>query len=412
MDTILELRSVNRVLQLFGLSVTQFSTFKYIPLHRFIKHYSILLIALRLIMFCYISIKYQISADNDDTMHSTLDTSTIFSAHLLEIFILAEAFAKARLEETCMENFLEIDHILMQRFNIELKNGKQRRSAVYRLIIWLCVITVDFSVSLAINYNTAYFPHETIETLSLLTASLTYFQIFTWADLIWYRMRIVNRLLNDLKCNHNEQIENQEMGKTPQVSLESNELVKQMMYYDQNNETDDAINDTYIFDQFCAIGDLYHRLWMQTNLLNQRFKFSMVLNIGNDFAYLVTQLYFIFMCLRKLDTCNVFAADFSMCLLNLFHLAMISKAGQNLADEAAKVSRAIHRNKFIRSSEKLNSFVSPHSTNCSCFPRQPIELRISVNLFRFDNFLFNCFIKLYNSMRLSSLMLIIHSFLR
>lgn len=378
MDTIVVLQPVNRVLQLFGLSVTRFPTFSYIPFHRVIKYYSFLLIAFRFTMFCYISIKYQLFADDDNKMNSILDVSTIISAHLLEISISIEAFVRACQEETFMENFLEINDILMLHFNIEFKNSEQRNPAVYRLVIWLCIIAVDSSLSLVMSYNTQYFPHEIIVTLSFFTTSLTYFQIFTWADLIRYRLRIVNRLINDSEFDHNEsRMEDQKTDKTLQISIELNGSNNQVTCYDQienanANESNSTVDDAHILNKLCVLCDLYNRLWMQTNLLNERFKFSMVLNIGNDFAYLVAQLYFISMCFRNKEPCDLFEADFSTCILNLFHLSMISIAGQNLADEATKVAHAIHRNKVIRSSAKLNSFVGPSPFNCLSFQLQHI----------------------------------------
>lgn len=96
---------------------------------------------------------------------------------------------------------------------------------------------------------------------------------------------------------------------------------------------------------------------LQSSRLNKRFKFVMVLNIANDFACLVGLLYYIFLCIMKMDTCKFVVADTATCILNLFHLSMISMAGQNMTDEGIQVAYAVHRNKFIRSSTQLKSFV-------------------------------------------------------
>lgn len=81
------------------------------------------------------------------------------------------------------------------------------------------------------------------------------------------------------------------------------------------------------------------------------------MNIANDFACLVGLLYYIFLCIMKMDTCKFVVADTATCILNLFHLSMISMAGQNMTDEGIQVAYAVHRNKFIRSSTQLKSFV-------------------------------------------------------
>lgn len=366
MNIIEGMRPLLGVLQLFGLSVTQFPTFKYISLHRVIKCYSLLFIAIRFIVFCYISVEYQILYLDDDKLHSIIDMVILISAQTLQVSILFEAFVKARQERTFLENFLEIDDIFMNHFNVDLKISKQRNSAIKLLVIWLCIITVDSALSLVSNYNTTYFPFEIITVLSFFTATFTYFQIVTWTDLIRYRLCIVKRLINELIYDHNEKIKNHESEKlkNPHNAHETKEseqttCVNRIETANESNNVD----DTLVFDQFCILCDLYNRLWTQTNVLNERFRFSMVLNIGNDFAYLVALLYFIFMCLRNFTTCEFFVPDFSRCILNLFHLSMLNRAGQNMADEALQIAHAIHRNKIIRSSPKLNTFVSVNSFN-------------------------------------------------
>lgn len=342
MTTVVELQPVTRVFQLLGLSVTQFFTPKDHPLHRVIKCYSLLLIATRFALFSYILMKYKIPIGSDKITF-TIYASVFFSAYLREASILVEAFTKGHQEVTFMENFTGIDNIFMLHFNIDMKPNELRTSANSRLIIWICFIGIESIYHLRMNYETPYFPHELIVKLSIFTASLTYFQIITWTDLIRYRLRIVNRLINELKCEHNEQLKSQKSDKTEHKS----------------NEGNDAIDDTHIFDQFCILCDLYNRLWMQTNRLNERFKFSMVLNIGTDFTYLVAQLYYIAMYFRDFgySSCNFFAANIATCIVNTFHLSMISRIGQNVADEASTVAYSIHRNKFFRSSSQLNSFV-------------------------------------------------------
>lgn len=367
MNIIEALRPVIRIFQMFGLSAAQFCTFKYIPFHRIIiKYYFFLLIATRFSIFCYISMKYHLSP-TEDKVHSVIDVVSIASAHWLEIVILLEAFIKSHQDEAFMANFLQIDNLLIQHFGIDLKMNKLRISVVKRLAIWISIIGIDSCYRLLKRCNTQYFGQELIWTLAFLSASLSYFQITIWADLIRYRLRLVTRLIYELKCEQNQKIEH---DKTSHKSNESNGQIFVMTCYDRienANENNDAIGDTHIFNQLCILCDLYSRLWMQANRLNERFNFSMVLNIGNDFGYLVFQLYFVFICLRKLATCDFLTTDFSVCVVNIFHLSMLSRAGQNMADEAVKIAYAIHRNKSIRCSAKLSSFV------CGKFYLKPID---------------------------------------
>lgn len=357
MNTIEALRPVTRLFQLFALSSTQLCALKCISLQRLIKHYPLLLIAIRLIIFCYISTKYELSP-TEDKIHSFMDVVAISIAYFLEIIILIEVFAKTSQEEAFMENFLEIDNILTQHFGINLKMNKLRTSTVKQLIIWIWIVAIDSSYRLLKRYNTQYFGQELIWTLSFFTASLTYFQITVWADLIRYRLRIVARLIHELGCDqidHSENIEDNILQKT--AASESGSHINCLDRIESANGSNSEIDGAQIFDQFCVLCNLYIRLWTQTNLLNERFKFSMVLSIANDFGYLVFQLYFIFICLQKFATCDLLTTDFSLCIVNIFHLIMLSVAGQNMANEAAQIAYAIHRNKSMRSTAELSSFV-------------------------------------------------------
>lgn len=358
MSSVEALQPVIHVFQLFGLSVTRFSSLKKSPLRHVINHYPLLLIAIRCSVFCYVSMKYQLTTD-EDKLISAINVFIIVSAHLLEISILIEAFVKARQEHTFMDNFVEIDNILSQQFDIDLKMNELKKSAFKRLIIWICIIGIESSYHLLMHSTAQYFPHELICTLSFFTTSLTYFQIITWTNLIHYRLRIVVRLMNELKN------ENDESGTVHRTSNRTSNshwpMIRSKRIGSVNSESNHTNQDSHIFNQLSGLFDVYNRLWMQTNLLNERFKFTIVLNIGVDFGYLILQFYFIFICFRKFETCSFYPMDFSLCFINIVRLSMLSRAGQNVADEAVRIAHAMHRNKCIKSSTKISSYVSEFS---------------------------------------------------
>lgn len=373
MNTIEALQPFIRVFQLLGMSVTRFSTLKYIPIHRVIKYYSILLILIRSSTVWSIVLNYKVSVNSK--FNNYIDKIILGCGHFLEISILIEAVVKARQEEMFLKNFLDIDSILMRDFSVDLKLNKLKKSVIKRMIIWMFIVGIACSWIIFTHYNTQYIPHALIWILSMFTSSFTYFQIITWADLIRYRLHIVNRLINELKCEHNEKIENQlKMDQIPQISHESNASDRQTICIDQienANQCSNAIDDTQTFDQLSILCDVFNRLWVQTSILNERFKFSMVLNVGNDFAYLVVLLYYIIGCLRNM--CDFLGIDIATSFVYIFHFSMLSIAGQNIADETRQIAYAIHRHKSIRSSTKLSSFVRLISHNCFPFLSKPSE---------------------------------------
>lgn len=349
MDTIEALQPLIRVFQLLGMSIVEFPTFKHIPFHRVIKYYSLLLIASRFSIFCYIMTNSHIFANSK--LNFTIDRAILSFSHFVEMSTLLEAFVKARQEEMFLGNLREIDDILTHNFNVDLKMNKLRRSAVKRLIIWMCGIGVNCSLILFAHYNEYYFASIIIWMMSIFTESLTYFQIVTWTELIHFRLCIVNKLLNGLNNGQSEEIERQNIDNS---SIRA-------------KESAGASDDTYVFDKIYVLCDLYNRLWIQTNRLNERFKFSMVLNIAYNFTWLVVLLYYIFMGFEKVEICVFYGTNITACIICTFHLSMLSMAGQNMADEGLQIAYTIHRNKFIRSSTKLNVFVR---VNCYSYSKE------------------------------------------
>lgn len=340
MNVIEALRPVTRVFQLLGLHV--------IPRQKpaFVKYYSILLMSIQFALLCYVSLKCKFDTKINDIggnkINKVIDVILIVGIHLPQLPILIEAFLKSQQDETFMVNLLEIDRILMENFNIDLKLNELRQSTIKQFFIWMAILGSSFGFVFAMFFNTQFYSYTLYKVTPILIMSLAHFQIFIWADLIRYRLRLMNRLINELKCELKEKVKNKHSDHTKM--------------HDKN-----AVDDTNDLDQFCMLSDLYNRLWIEHNILNERFKFAMVLNIGNNFSYLVSHLYFISTCLRKSLPLNYLAADIAASIVNIYHLLLLSTAGQHLTNEAQQTAYAIHRNKLIQSSTKLNSFVC-----CKC----------------------------------------------
>lgn len=281
MNAIEALRPVSCVFQLLGLSVVPFGKkikikIKNIPIGRIIK---LLPITLRLICFL-ISIKngFYHGADPHKII-SAIEVTQIYSVYVLEMIILVEALVKAHQERQFMDNLLEIDRILMHHFNFDLKMNELKRSIINRFVIWITIIGFISARILLFHYNMQEFLYCFKYIISILTTSLIYYQIVTWTDLIRYRLHILNRLISNLNADQSDQIDTPSIGSA------------------QAHSNFDTAYDAHTLDQFGIIYDLYNRFWIQTNLMNNRFKYSMVLHIGTDFVFLVSNIYFTFTCL-------------------------------------------------------------------------------------------------------------------
>lgn len=402
MDTAEALRPINSVFQLFGLSVIAPCKLSSIPSDRMIKCYSLLCIALRICVFFYPIGTKHFHTRADGFIHelsTTFDVTLLCGVRLLEIIIVFEAFAKIPHEKQLMRNFLEIDHIFMHYFNIDLKPNALRMAIIKRFIVWVCSFGVIVGVNLYLASNhTSMFLYYSTYAIPFATASFAYFQIIAWADLIRYRLRITNRLISTIN-NECEKMLHKKCGGI-------------IMLYKSH-----SIHGTVqanVFEQFRIICSLYDRLWTQTNLVNERFKFAMVLNIGNDFVLLVMNIYFTFECLR----CHPSAVDtviicFLSAILNIFHLTMISRTCHHTSDEATLIAHAIHKNSMVINNKRFSSFVSEVVVIATSlmYPNKHLEKIFGNFRFRFKISHCNCFTRNCDSTRLDSFRSIIRSYL-
>lgn len=357
MDAIEALQPVNHVFHLFGLSVMPSIRAKF-PYGCLLKCYCFLLNAGRIGIFASTLITQLFFVrSGSHKMYKTIDIILVCGIRLLEIINSTEGFFKGHQEKELMKNFLEIDKILMHRFNVDLRSHELRPSAIKRLIIWLCTIAFTLGGNLLLTHfcgkHDMFFFYLTYVP-PLFTTSLTYFQIIIWADLIRYRLHVVNRLIGDLNHGHIEV--DQTIRKLKGISRQ---LCISDLFGSANGHFDTPY-DAHIFERIRIICDLHRRLWIQTNLVNERFKCSMVLNIGNEFVSLVSNLYFTFMFLKDQQSFSptMAAVYFLNSIVHIFHISMLSRTCHHASNEAANIAYGIHNNKYVSKNMRLSSFVS------------------------------------------------------
>lgn len=355
MNTIKAILPIFRVFQLFGLNLVSInSTFKTFSLRYFLKIYSWLHIIIRLIVFCFTLITNHFYIRNNEyKIVSSIDTVLICGVRLLEISILLESLIKRDIEKKFIENLLKIDDILKSRFNIDLKYNNQRRLVCIQLIIWMCIFLFGEACILYLaRGNVAYFYFCLTYLLPFITSSLSYFQIIILVNLIKYRFHVLIKLISEM-----EHFEIDDFDWKPEKSSK-NVFVSD--FSGKFHENLNALRDTYFFDRLDIIRDLYHRLWNQTNLINERFRCTMVGNIGNDFVSLLSNFYWMFMCLLKHEiSLNVSVIScFLWSLINILHILMLCKTCHNTAEYASQIAHVTHCIKHVASNSKLSSFVS------------------------------------------------------
>lgn len=396
MNAIEALQPVTHIFQIFGLSVATSFQRSTLPFDWIIKCYSLLLNTLRIAIFAATIITQTFFVrDRTHAMYAIIDIILVCGVRLLEIVNSVEAFFKVHHEKQLMKNFMEIDNILMHRFNVDLKSNELRPSATKRLFIWLFTVAFLLGGNLLLSKNQSdlFFFYLTYIP-PFVTASLTYLQIIIWADLIRYRLHVVNRLINHLNDRHNEIVRTI-------CNLKSISRPGKM------GEFFESSNDARIFNRIRIICDLHRRLWIQTNLVNERFKCSMVLNIGNEFVSLVANLYFTFISLKgHLPYSFIKTAVYFMnSVMHVFHISMLSRTCHHAFNEASNIAYGIHNNKYASKNLRLSSFVSG-TKNDDHFQNFHIINSYGALRFRSNISRCNCFIRKCVSVLLDSLTLI------
>lgn len=346
--------SIQRILhifQWFGLSLIPVTSEKR-PSHDYYKFYSLFHIAIRVIILIYAAITNQFFIRNSELkIVSAIDTVLICGIRLVEIILLMESLSKREKEKQFFDELLRIDNVLKTRFHIDMIDF--RRDA-HLSIIWLCIFAfAEISILYLARENAAYFYFCLTYLLPFITSSLSYFQIITWTKQIEYRFNALIQLLNDMNSDENEFAAHNWQP----------EIVKNTISCDLSgnlNENIHSINDTYLVNRLIIACDLYHRLWNETNLINERFRCSMVCNIGNDFVSILSNSYWMFMSLLKSNfsqNVSVFGCILWSCL-SIFHILMLCKTCHSTAERATKIAHVIHCIKHVTHKSKLSSFVS------------------------------------------------------
>lgn len=359
MSAIEAIRPIIRVFQLFALSTVPVpvpvkSKHKRISLDEYFKIYSLLNIVFRVIIFLYASIaNHFFIRQTEYKIIAAIDTVLISGIRLVEISILVEAFLGRANEKRFIKNLIEIDEILRIRFNIDMKYGDLRRSAFKLSIIWICIFVFAQGIILYLAYgSSAYFYFCLTYLPPFLTSSISYFQIITWTNLIRYRFCVLNRLINDMaRDSHCDQV-----NWIPMKGFR-NMFVNEVAGKTYKNYN--PMYEAHLFDHFVTIRSIYHRLWNQTDVINRRFRCSMVVNIGNDFVSLLSNFYWMFMCmLRPNVTLNIsVVGSFLWSLINIFHISMLCKICHNTAKQASQIAHVTHCIQHVTLNSKLSSFV-------------------------------------------------------
>lgn len=332
------------------ISEFQFST------RAFFLTYSVLQLIVRICIFFYGIFAKHLFPQNEYQLVAVIDTVLICGVRLLEIIILLEALMKRKLDKTLIENFEIIDKMMKERLKIDMDFQHFYRKNLIYLICW---IGIFLSISATIIYlsvgdlNYVYF--RLTYFVPFFLSSLAYYQINLWINLIQRHFRILKTFISHLECD---------TTKHPTKMANSLETFQSTLATDYhriiNLNSNLSYNSAILIKHFIIVRDLYNRLWIQTNLVNERFRWSTILMIGNDFISLLSNFYWMLICMLHYSMCRDMSitACFLWSLLNILHIFLLCGTCHKTVDEANGIAYAIHRITRVIYLPKLSSLVN------------------------------------------------------
>lgn len=246
-----------------------------------------------------------------------------------------------RIQQNFFHKINSIDFLLEYKMGIRPNYAQKEKSNAKLMIGWVILNAIIFTtnvVILDIAYDIAY-RWWIIFFASYFFCSFRYHQITTCVDVINYRYELLNRFINHLSLNDNDDVGDD-------VNNNGNDVHTKQSVFDVIETRLDNYSVTMISNKrnenrFDLIYEKLHHLRRVCRLLssanhniNEAFQFSMPLIIANDFLQVIINWYWI---LRVLLQPNIrlfkLIPPLSWTLMNFAHIVSISAACHHATEE-------------------------------------------------------------------------------
>lgn len=211
-------------------------------------------------------------------------------AHLL---IVIESLLKQKRQKLFFDQLRHVDRMLLQKYTIEIDYRSLRRYTTIQLISFGLVYV--FCLTSIIGYRILVQRHSfTIwqfigwfyNMVPFMLTSLRYFQIIVWMGLLRTRFGHLNSILEHIDFNGWLVT-----GIKPKPEIR-NEILLVTEYGRKDRR---SVRRRTALDQLVIVRELYDRLWDLTQLINDCFGWSLLINTANDFVSVTSNCYLIFL---------------------------------------------------------------------------------------------------------------------
>lgn len=276
MDTTNVLLPLIRIFQITNLS--PFSTknnknrFKII----FSYIYSILMI-----LFCGLILsasiynrKLFLGSPKSAELNKTMSFIILVGNWIVLLVVMIESLLKKKKQMEFYQILSEIDETLEKTLNFNLSKSMMRWSMIGKLVLWISFYSAMkvchiFYLLKSNQRNSLFF--WSISLIPYFICSLRYFQIICHIDLLKQRVNIFHKLLIEMK--------------TPDG---------QIIVHKRHANLLNHFKEKQDYEQLLILRDVYGKLWHLSNLINECFGWSILVNIGNDFVSVTSASYNLF----------------------------------------------------------------------------------------------------------------------
>ena len=266
----------------FGINV---KTWQPIPSKTF-SIWSVGLFAISLARFLY---GFRFAVIVQAPIESIVGIITLASLRFIGLIFLMEAFVKRAKHIQILNKLIAIDAIFLNQLNVPIRYNIEKRQTVgFMLTVVSLVLMIIVPSAIIVFSGQNEMPLEFWIACqpAFLWSTISYVQTIIYVKLVQFRFSLLNKQLNRLiALNAN--------GDTIQHFLDKELMINRRIQLDD-------------VEKLMILRRIYHQLWEVSNLINECFKWSLPVNIANDFLSLVTNLYWIFLWI--IDASNTRAA--------------------------------------------------------------------------------------------------------
>lgn len=220
------------------------------------------------------------TAKNEKPFSFAVKVVLITTIRVLAIVILTEALAKRKKQIKFIDNISKIDSILKQHLNIDPYRKTNTRSNSLMPSLWLITYFSHVIVDLACVRSRRGLFLRVFYVIPLFVSSLRYLQMILQVNAIQSRLAFINETLRSIFDDPNAHVTDLIAG--------NQDLMKTMRSFSKETT---KIKKYLTFKKLLHAREIYHLLYENVGLLSDLLKWSLPINVSNDFFCILINVY-------------------------------------------------------------------------------------------------------------------------